>query len=283
MKTCPRCSAQTPELIRVEAGMKLRLNETGVDASPPPEVCTNCYKEYSSSVSQGAQLIAAENAKAHNRMVLWKNRISLIKQGQEKMSVRAYSEAALLYEKYIRTLEICNDIEAGKLDPLFFNKPGQEKELYVLATVYWDLMRVYDSSSRYGQRLATTSRNLLKILPYCKNKQEIIRKANRYLKSSKNYNVFKNFCRESSRLKKGGGCYIATASFGSQSTWQVQTFYHFRDKILYKSFNGRLFICIYYLVSPTLANYIANRPSLKKLSKKFLTTFAMHLKKRYNL
>ncbi len=49
------------------------------------------------------------------------------------------------------------------------------------------------------------------------------------------------------------GCYIATAVYGSYSCDEVYALRRFRDEVLYKSAAGRLFIRIYYKVSPTLA------------------------------
>jgi len=64
------------------------------------------------------------------------------------------------------------------------------------------------------------------------------------------------------------GCFIATAVYGSQDVRRVQQFYKFRDEVLAKSFSGRLFIRFYYLVSPSLAKWINNKPSIKSFVRK---------------
>lgn len=64
------------------------------------------------------------------------------------------------------------------------------------------------------------------------------------------------------------GCFIATAVYGSHDAMQVQQFYQFRDKVLAKSFPGRLFIRFYYCVSPSLAKWIDNKPSIKSFVRK---------------
>ena len=48
-----------------------------------------------------------------------------------------------------------------------------------------------------------------------------------------------------------GGCYVATAVYGSYNNPQVWTLRRFRDNALAKTWQGRLFIRAYYTVSPT--------------------------------
>ena len=48
-----------------------------------------------------------------------------------------------------------------------------------------------------------------------------------------------------------GGCYVATAVYGSYDCPEVWTLRRFRDKVLAKTWYGRLFIHLYYAISPT--------------------------------
>ena len=48
-----------------------------------------------------------------------------------------------------------------------------------------------------------------------------------------------------------GGCYVATAVYGSYDCPEVWTLRRFRDQVLAKTWYGRLFIRLYYAVSPT--------------------------------
>ena len=50
---------------------------------------------------------------------------------------------------------------------------------------------------------------------------------------------------------KSGGCYVATAVYGSYDCPEVWTLRRFRDNVLAKTWYGRLFIKLYYAVSPT--------------------------------
>ncbi len=61
----------------------------------------------------------------------------------------------------------------------------------------------------------------------------------------------------------GGGCFIATAAFGSPLAKQIDILRKFRDTILLKSVAGRRFVAWYYKHSPAGAQYINQHPFLK--------------------
>jgi hypothetical protein len=52
------------------------------------------------------------------------------------------------------------------------------------------------------------------------------------------------------------GCYIATAVYGSYDCPQVWTLRRYRDCFLAKSWFGRAFIHVYYVISPTLVKWV---------------------------
>ncbi|MBR3570343.1 MAG: InlB B-repeat-containing protein, partial [Oscillibacter sp.] len=56
----------------------------------------------------------------------------------------------------------------------------------------------------------------------------------------------------------GGGCYVATAVYGSYDCPEVWTLRRFRDQVLAKTWYGRLFIRLYYAVSPTAVKLFGN-------------------------
>ena len=58
------------------------------------------------------------------------------------------------------------------------------------------------------------------------------------------------------------GCYIATACYGNEFAPEVLHLKLFRDNILAKNYFGRLFIKIYYLVSPPIEKKIKNKEKL---------------------
>jgi hypothetical protein len=65
--------------------------------------------------------------------------------------------------------------------------------------------------------------------------------------------------------KTGGGCFIATAAFGSQSAPEIVAFYSLRDQMLVRSKSGRKLIQLYYFWSPTLAEVIKKSRFLRAL------------------
>ncbi len=65
--------------------------------------------------------------------------------------------------------------------------------------------------------------------------------------------------RISSINTKSSGCYIATAVYGSYDCPQVWTLRRYRDNTLEKSWHGRLFIRIYYAISPTLVKWFGKK------------------------
>ncbi len=64
---------------------------------------------------------------------------------------------------------------------------------------------------------------------------------------------------------KGGGCYVATAVYGSYDCPQVWTLRRYRDYKLAETWYGRAFIRTYYAVSPTLVKWFGETEWFKKM------------------
>lgn len=62
-----------------------------------------------------------------------------------------------------------------------------------------------------------------------------------------------------------GGCFIATAAFGSAMHPHVEALRSWRDRVLLTNLAGRAFVDFYYRYSPPLADYIAERPTLRSV------------------
>ena len=63
----------------------------------------------------------------------------------------------------------------------------------------------------------------------------------------------------------GGGCYVATCVYGSYDCPEVWTLRRFRDDTLGSTWYGRLFIHLYYAISPTLVKWFGNTNWFKNL------------------
>ena len=66
---------------------------------------------------------------------------------------------------------------------------------------------------------------------------------------------------------KQNGCYIATAIYGSYDCPEVWTLRRYRDYCLAKSWYGRIFIQLYYTVSPFYVRYFGHSVWFTKMWK----------------
>lgn len=74
-----------------------------------------------------------------------------------------------------------------------------------------------------------------------------------------------------------GGCYIATAVYGSYDCPEVWTLRRFRDYTLDESWYGKLFIRLYYAVSPKLVKWFGDCKWFKMPCKKYLDAVVKRL------
>jgi len=73
-------------------------------------------------------------------------------------------------------------------------------------------------------------------------------------------------------------CFIATAAYGTPFHKDLHFFRKFRERILLKSWFGRRFVHYYYKFSPPLADFIADHPRLRRLTRGMLAVPAVLLK-----
>ena len=70
-----------------------------------------------------------------------------------------------------------------------------------------------------------------------------------------------------SNIQSTGGCYVATAVYGSYDCPQVWTLRRYRDYTLTETWYGRAFIRTYYAISPTLVKLFGHTEWFKKMWK----------------
>lgn len=76
------------------------------------------------------------------------------------------------------------------------------------------------------------------------------------------------------------GCYVATAVYGSYDCPQVWTLRRFRDHTLAETWLGRLFIKMYYAISPTLVKWFGEAAWFKNLWRPTLDRMVRNLNDR---
>ena len=78
----------------------------------------------------------------------------------------------------------------------------------------------------------------------------------------------------------GGGCYVATAVYGSYDCPEVWTLRRYRDYHLAKTAPGRIFIKTYYAVSPTVVRLFGNTKWFNFIWKRRLDKFVCRLQEK---
>ena len=80
--------------------------------------------------------------------------------------------------------------------------------------------------------------------------------------------------------RSSGGCYVATAVYGSYDCPQVWVLRRYRDDILSATWGGRLFIRAYYATSPTLVRLFGKKAWFQSLWRGRLDQMVLRLKNR---
>ncbi len=80
--------------------------------------------------------------------------------------------------------------------------------------------------------------------------------------------------------EKKSGCYVATAVYGSYDCPEVWTLRRFRDYCLASTFLGRMFIILYYAISPTLVEWFGETKWFKKMWKSTLDKMVEKLEQK---
>lgn len=262
MVQCPKCSVEVTELHPVDAATAQGLQAMG--ESLPGQICGPCLSEARKALSgaSGGVLMMQNRAKENQKLQMWKNRVQLIKRARQLMAKKDNSGAAVAYEKYLKVLELVFECKKGQeLTPEMFKDKARTSELTVVASVYWDLLRIYDSSDRYGDRQKIAAKQLASFIRYTPVFPDIIKKAEAFTKQAKHPDVIKSFLKNA--VQQRPRCFVATAAFNSPWAPEVQSLRNFRDHYLRKSHGGRKLIFWYYKYSPKMAAFLDRFPFLK--------------------
>jgi hypothetical protein len=72
------------------------------------------------------------------------------------------------------------------------------------------------------------------------------------------------------KSKASRGCYIATMAYGDYDHLQVMKLRRFRDDVLSKSLFGRIFIRVYYTLSPAFVRILRDSERVNSLIRRLL-------------
>ena len=274
MIQCPRCLLKVNEIVDVDPGLLAQIADVG-EIMPPSQVCLPCMQDLRRLVSKagkgGGVLLAQERAKEQHRNQIWKSRVQLIKRARMLMTGKNYSEAAVAYEKYIKVLELVFSVRKGEsLTPEMFKENARTSELTVVASIYWDLLRIYDTSDKYTARQIVAAKQLAKFIPFTPIFPDIIKKAELFAKTAKHPQIIKQFMKDAASQRPR--CFVATSAFGPLAP-ETRALRAFRDERLRKSQAGRRFIFAYYRISPSIARVLDRIPAAKPAVRAILRLF----------
>lgn len=209
----------------------------------------------------GSRVLAQEKAREQYKQSLWNYRVVLIKKGAQLVKNDLYGEAAVIYEKYLKILEMIYDCGPNGLTPEMLKESARTTELAILAGVYWDLVRIYDTNDAYLERQKKAADKLAKFAAYTPLFVDLMKKAKAFQKTSRHPDVIKNMIAKAGNVKSR--CFIATAAFESPAAPEVLVLREFRDMKLRETQWGRQFIFYYYKYSPRVACFIDGHEYLK--------------------
>lgn len=255
MAICPQCSLEVPEIYPLQAELREKIKEVDPHFPLAEAQCKSCVNTLQRQAfgSKGV-LMSQERAKDEKKKKMWQNRVALVRNGHSFMKNNMHSEAAVSYEKYLRLVEMVFNCGPAQLTPEMLKEAAKTAELTVIAGVYWDLIRIYDSSDRYGGRQKTAARQLAKFASYTPIYSDIIKKAQSFMKTARHPEVVKSFLGASKAQRPR--CFIATAAFEYPKSDEIIFLRKFRDENLKTNFLGRKFIYGYYKISPRVACFL---------------------------
>lgn len=110
-----------------------------------------------------------------------------------------------------------------------------------------------------------------KVFKYLRDKNTNKYRINIYVTKIKKYEP--NYAAPRSK----GGCYVATAVYGSYECPEVWTLRRYRDNTLAVTWYGRVFIRVYYAISPALVKWFGHTEWFKKMWKSKLDRMVVEL------
>jgi hypothetical protein len=145
---------------------------------------------------------AKKALKEQQRLSLWRSRVNLIREARDRFSMKDYANSVSAYEKYFRVLEIIYEAKPNELKVSSFNNSARQKEMVVIVGAYWDMVRIYDMSPRFKNRLEQCAEKISEFLPFTPIYGEVLKKIEDYKKVAKNKDVFEKILKNAKKKSK---------------------------------------------------------------------------------
>ncbi len=244
---CPKCYSARIVVDKQGAAPSvadhISLLEGTVDHTPVRFTCLQCGASFAPSEAKMAQdtgLATTTGAlPAHNNAVTDKQHILDLYRDQGALTAVKY-----LHDTYSWSLKEAKDYVDRLHTPATTTTPATE-EAMILQLV------------QQGGKLSA--------IKYCKDTY------NMGLKEAKDYVEGLMTARGIAPVSGGKtGCFVATACYGDYDAPEVKILRSYRDRVLHHSAAGRLFIRIYYTLSPPLAAHISKAPRTRAFIRHYL-------------
>lgn len=265
---CPRCGKEAYGLVNVDAGFRNRVKLAGGTQIIPDLICSPCYESLDSLISEAGVLNAKDRFKSAAKIALWKSRIGMLRKARNQMKRKVFGEAAASYEKYIKVLETLFEVKLDEMTPDTFKKKAATKELTVVCSVFWDLIRIYDTNEKYKPKQILIAQKLAEFAPFTPMLVEMIRQAEAYKRRTRNPDVIGKLIKQMANRR--ASCFIATSAFNGVCAPEVLFLQNWRDNVLLTYKAGVIFTNFYYKVSPPLAQVLDKLSILKPMVRALL-------------
>lgn len=141
------------------------------------------------------------------------------------------------------------------------NKQNVLNRIYDAITKMYSTNYVYNNQAGAGVGGNTWQKNLMN------STKDAFLTELKQITEKHNDHYLQELINKVSALQSSGGCYVATAVYGSYDCPQVWTLRRFRDYTLAETWYGRAFIHTYYAISPTLVKWFGHTEWFKKMWK----------------
>lgn len=187
----------------------------------------------------------------------YQERLKILKKAQEYSAQDEIPKAVQHYSQYLNILAQYFDVPESSLSPLHFNRENDLAEMLLISHVYWDLAKAYDRSPTLTLESIRCLKQFVAFTHGFKFQYANSQMVKKFIRQRLAHNP-KAFKEAYDKIRvEAKGCYIATHCYGENHII-TNSLRQYRDHKLSQSFMGRVFIQLYYFISPSLVR-LANR------------------------